>query len=100
MQSPRPTMAAVIPGSVLHSTCVETYRRHREHDGRCVECHWPTPCQSREFAARVIEAAGEDPDRYDRMPAEPQVAELAAGIVGYALGGVGRPNVPYFPWER
>jgi hypothetical protein len=126
--------ANVIPGvrgSVLHGTCIETYRRHRgDKNGLCVWCQRPSPCPSRLDAAGVIEAAGEDPHLYDRssvqlsihVPApgpepsrvrveqEPVGAAvgaassatevLSAHVIGYSLGGVGRPKVPYFGWER
>jgi hypothetical protein len=128
--------ASVIPGvrgSVLHGTCVETYRRHRgDRNGLCVWCQRRSPCPSRLDAARVIEAAGEDPQLYDRSSVQlsvrvpspgpepvarraraeqqpvgaavasgaPATEVLSATVIGYALGGVGRPKVPYYGWER
>lgn len=91
----------VIPGmsgSVLHRTCVELYRSHAEDDrGVCRRCQVPR-CPTRAFAARAIEAAGDDPRRYD-LPNEDR--DLRTGEpFGYRLGGVGRPKAPYFAWDR
>ena|SRR6266536_250789 len=53
-------------GSTLFETCVETYRRHSgEQIGLCACCQQPSPCPSRLHAAGLVEAAGDDPHRYD-----------------------------------
>ena len=107
MRAPR----GVIPGmsgSVLHRTCVELYRRHADDDtGLCRRCQVPR-CPTRSFAARAIEAAGDDPRRYDEarrydaaMAYQPSDADTLTGErIGYRLGGVGRPRTPYYAWER
>jgi hypothetical protein len=33
-------------------------------------------------------------------PASSATEVLSAHVIGYSLGGVGRPKVPYFGWER
>jgi hypothetical protein len=106
-------------GSTLHMTCVETYQRHR-HDatGQCNSCHYPWPCPPRVHAAGVIEAAGEDPRRYDRqhshaspepgarrtseseLDQQPTAHVLSATVTGYALGGVNRSPATSCNWKR
>ncbi len=74
------------PGSHLHRTCVELYRRHQDPgrgNGWCLACGQQTPCSSRRRAALVIRAAGEDPRWYDdhvpagqaSNPAQPRTGE-------------------------
>jgi hypothetical protein len=68
-------------GSVLHRTCVELYRGHVDDEaGLCRRCRVPR-CPTRVFAARAIEAAGDDPRRYDESRRyEPQVAVGAEAL--------------------
>jgi hypothetical protein len=94
-----PARAAVIPslrGTALHQAGADLYRRHRGGpDGLCGWCGRPSPCSSRVLGASVIEAAGEDPRRYDTDEGTP------AAVTGYHLGGLGRrSDVPHFDYER
>jgi len=65
----------------------------------------------------VVEAAGDDPHRYDasgridaaphstaaldiHLAGPPRVQVLSATVVGYSVGGARRPPVPNYQWER
>jgi hypothetical protein len=113
-----------LPGSVTHQLGVEVYLRHDDAaigTGTCALCGHRTPCPARRHATSVIEAAGEDPRRYDprasvgpvRNAGSPRAEDgrpsdhrasdggLPADVTGYALGGVGRrADVPYREYER
>jgi hypothetical protein len=101
-EQPRPSRGVIpgMSGSVLHRTCIELYRSHAEDDrGNCRRCQVPR-CPTRSFAARAIEAAGDDPRRYDAAADLPDHDVLTGERIGYRLGGVGRPKTPYYAWDR
>jgi hypothetical protein len=55
----------------MHKLCVDLYQRHRPSgSGVCLACGAPVPCRPRCNAAKVIQAAGEDPARYDAQIGE------------------------------
>jgi hypothetical protein len=91
-----------LPNSTLHRANIELYRRHDNagnDSGRCAACGRRAPCPVRQHAAKVILAAGEDPQWYDRhlptghasswpvsTPTANQPASATPGVTGYALG--------------
>jgi hypothetical protein len=55
--------------SMTYRLAVQMYRQHHDPpDGVCHRCDRPAPCPPRRHAAAVIEAAGDDPRRYDVAP--------------------------------
>jgi hypothetical protein len=103
---------ACLRGSVLLETCVATYRRHAvDHDGLCRWCRCAWPCAPHRFATTVIQAAGEDPRRYEGAPMPPREAAFSStvdtaelptgpsGIDGYPVGGANRRRTQD-TWER
>jgi len=69
---PQRTSGSYISGlreSMTYRLAVQIYRTHFDPpDGACPQCGLPVPCPPRRHAAAVIEAAGEDPRRYDAWP--------------------------------
>ena len=82
----------------LHVTAVELYRGHHgDAGGLCVRCGARVPCPVRQHAARVIEAAGDDPRWYDgggMLPPAPG-GRSGAGRPGAALPESAPPHSGY-----
>jgi hypothetical protein len=68
-----PVPRRVISGlrdSMTYRLAVQVYQRHHDPgDGVCRWCGLSAPCTPRGHAASVIQAAGDDPHRYDPPPA-------------------------------
>jgi hypothetical protein len=62
---PYPRCIAGLRESLVFRLAVQLYQRHGPREGACPRCGRAAPCPSRCHAAAVIEAAGEDPGRYD-----------------------------------
>ncbi len=55
--------------SMTYRLAVQVYQGHHDPgDGRCRRCGLSAPCIPRGHAASVIQAAGDDPGRYDAQP--------------------------------
>ena len=64
-------LVSKLRGSQMHKVCIDLYQRHRPSgSGICLSCEAPVPCRPRCNAAKVIQAAGEDPARYDAQIGE------------------------------
>lgn len=62
-------MAIVIPnfhGTTTHRTGAEIFQRHTHNShGACAYCGQRFPCYPHASALQVLQAAGDDPRRYD-----------------------------------
>ena len=75
-------MVIVIPnfyGTATHKTGIEIFQRH-VHNGRgaCAYCGQRFPCCPHASALQVLQAAGDDPRRYDAT--RPQYDGYAYGV--------------------
>jgi hypothetical protein len=65
---PHDTVIVGLRDSMTYLLAVQLYQGHRPQGGVCSRCGHSAPCTPRRNAAGVIEAAGEDPRRYDAAP--------------------------------
>jgi hypothetical protein len=86
-------LVSKLRGSEMHRLCIDLYQRHRPSgSGLCLCCGAPVPCRPRCNAAKVIQAAGEEPARYDAQTggannAHPEGPDdPSASVVGWSLG--------------
>ena len=113
----------VIPGlrgSLMHRMSVDLYQYHGNiQGGCCIQCGCRAPCPTRQHAATVLAAAGDDPLQYDdylpHMSYGPDTPSQnsarhhhgvsdhgeSSGTFGYGLGGRNRlKNAAGFDYQR